>query len=416
MGITSLIAAGGAQPNIAGSISTAFKEKRQREEQARQVSRQETQDIRGEEDRQLNREAKELDIKAANIDLLDDRKKRQFDSISEFTSSLEPTLNTAIESGDTSAVESSLVRRLGKLQDDKDAGLDVNLDETTEALAMVRAGDLEGLSQIVSETNRVSDFRRAKSASGRDLTAGQKNFNQLRNLRAVVSGSQTPEEKESAQASVNDFINILKTREKGFTETAGGVTELAEGVAETTEELAGAKEKGKKAAAVLVEKRDKMPKARFALRQIEDTTVFLESTIDETVRLIQENSAAGRVVFKDLPLSDQKTITENLATIRANVGFDKLQSMRDASPTGGALGQVSELENRLLQATSGSLDQNQKTDILIARLTGIKDNRSKVLNNQRKLFSEDFADVLGEELEDTGEAETISLDDFLGEE
>lgn len=46
-------------------------------------------------------------------------------------------------------------------------------------------------------------------------------------------------------------------------------------------------------------------------------------------------------------------------TIKANVGFDKLQAMRNASPTGGALGQVSERENLLLQATLGNLEQSQ---------------------------------------------------------
>lgn len=48
-----------------------------------------------------------------------------------------------------------------------------------------------------------------------------------------------------------------------------------------------------------------------------------------------------------------------LDTIRANVGFDRLQQMRDASPTGGALGQVSEFENRLLQSTLGNLEMSQ---------------------------------------------------------
>lgn len=47
-----------------------------------------------------------------------------------------------------------------------------------------------------------------------------------------------------------------------------------------------------------------------------------------------------------------------LDTIKANIGFDKLQEMRDSSPTGGALGQVSENENRLLQSVFASLEQS----------------------------------------------------------
>ena len=53
---------------------------------------------------------------------------------------------------------------------------------------------------------------------------------------------------------------------------------------------------------------------------------------------------------------DVKALTE---TIKANIGFDKLQAMRDASPTGGALGQVSNQEISFLQSTLNNLDQAQ---------------------------------------------------------
>ena len=52
-------------------------------------------------------------------------------------------------------------------------------------------------------------------------------------------------------------------------------------------------------------------------------------------------------------------LNQTLESIRANIGFDKLQEMRINSPTGGALGQVSDRENLLLQAVWGSLQQAQ---------------------------------------------------------
>lgn len=52
-------------------------------------------------------------------------------------------------------------------------------------------------------------------------------------------------------------------------------------------------------------------------------------------------------------------LKNRLETIKANIGFDRLQAMREASPTGGALGPVSDFENRLLQAVMGSLEQAQ---------------------------------------------------------
>lgn len=55
-------------------------------------------------------------------------------------------------------------------------------------------------------------------------------------------------------------------------------------------------------------------------------------------------------------------------TIKSSIGFDRLQQMRDESPTGGALGQVSELELITLQSTLGSLDLNQSDEALIQNL------------------------------------------------
>ena len=96
---------------------------------------------------------------------------------------------------------------------------------------------------------------------------------------------------------------------------------------------------------------------------------------------------------------DQKVGTgklkNELETIKANVGFDKLQRMRDNSPTGGALGQVSELENRLLQAVNGALDPAQ-SDQLRENLKSIKELYAQVIAEKRKAFALDFGDMAGE--------------------
>ncbi len=66
-------------------------------------------------------------------------------------------------------------------------------------------------------------------------------------------------------------------------------------------------------------------------------------------------------------------VAKTLDTIRANVGFDKLQQMRESSPTGGALGQVSEMENRLLQSVLGNLTQSQSEAQFRYNLTRLED-------------------------------------------
>ena len=57
--------------------------------------------------------------------------------------------------------------------------------------------------------------------------------------------------------------------------------------------------------------------------------------------------------------SKARDLRNTLETIKANIGFESLQAMREASKTGGALGQVAVQELTALQAILGSLDPSQ---------------------------------------------------------
>lgn len=70
-------------------------------------------------------------------------------------------------------------------------------------------------------------------------------------------------------------------------------------------------------------------------------------------------------------------LEENLKTIQANLGFKELQAMRDASPTGGALGQVALKELEFLQAALTSLSNRQSPEQL-------KTNLNKVVTHYTK--------------------------------
>lgn len=64
----------------------------------------------------------------------------------------------------------------------------------------------------------------------------------------------------------------------------------------------------------------------------------------------------------------------NLETLKANIGFGILQQMREASKTGGALGQVSERELGFLQDTLGSLNQGQSPESFRQNLLEIEES------------------------------------------
>ncbi len=73
-------------------------------------------------------------------------------------------------------------------------------------------------------------------------------------------------------------------------------------------------------------------------------------------------------------------------TIRSNIGFDRLQRMRDESPTGGALGQVAVQELNALQASLGSLSTAQSAGQLVRNLERLEEQYKKSM--QRILNTE----------------------------
>jgi hypothetical protein len=97
------------------------------------------------------------------------------------------------------------------------------------------------------------------------------------------------------------------------------------------------------------------------------------NTIDTALSQVGGGTAGlGGVIMKKLAGSEAVDLEANLETIQANLGFDQLQAMRDASPTGGALGQVSERELIALQSTVASLKQEQSPEQLRANINKIK--------------------------------------------
>jgi len=65
-----------------------------------------------------------------------------------------------------------------------------------------------------------------------------------------------------------------------------------------------------------------------------------------------------------LPGTNARNLQAKMATLKSNLAFDRLQEMRDNSPTGGAVGNVTEKELELLASTVASLDQGQSPDQL----------------------------------------------------
>jgi hypothetical protein len=83
-----------------------------------------------------------------------------------------------------------------------------------------------------------------------------------------------------------------------------------------------------------------------------------------------------------VPGTNSYDLRKTVDTVKANVGFDALQRMRESSPTGGALGQVAVQELNMLQASVANLDANQSKSEVEKKLKAVKkhyENWKKVM-------------------------------------
>jgi hypothetical protein len=127
--------------------------------------------------------------------------------------------------------------------------------------------------------------------------------------------------------------------------------------------------------------------------------VYMESAldaIDDAVTLVDKDSmfnptaGFGSETAKSIGGSDAADLEAALSTITSAVGFKRLQDMREASPTGGALGSVSERELSQLNAALGSISQKQSPEQLKKNLLKIKDHYQKAvdaINAQRIAYN-----------------------------
>lgn len=116
-------------------------------------------------------------------------------------------------------------------------------------------------------------------------------------------------------------------------------------------------------------------------------------------RLVPATGAGAFINF--LPYTDALELSTQLETIKANIGFDRLATMRERSKTGGALGNISNQEVAFLQATQGNLNQARTGENLRKTLISIEKNAI------------DRIGVVEKELENKAEELGITLDEIL---
>jgi hypothetical protein len=96
---------------------------------------------------------------------------------------------------------------------------------------------------------------------------------------------------------------------------------------------------------------------------------IVSQDIDRAISLLDEprwlpKTGLGAETLKGYGGTGAANLAGLLSSVEANVGFDALSAMRAASPTGGALGSITERELALLAATKGAITQSQSKEQL----------------------------------------------------
>ena len=117
---------------------------------------------------------------------------------------------------------------------------------------------------------------------------------------------------------------------------------------------------------------NKLAKARATRNTVSETITFIENNIDKIdqgVLRAWDGVGGFAQLLKFIPGSEARNLEALVATIKANVGFDQLLSIKAA---GSTLGQVSNIENALLQSTIASLDTLRDPQEILKSLKKIR--------------------------------------------
>ena len=152
----------------------------------------------------------------------------------------------------------------------------------------------------------------------------------------------------------------------------------------------GALEAAKKIEVAKAEMRLNQPKMEQALAGTIMKSDNLSNTLTRAIDRVGNLSAGYGSLLAYIPETQARNLKADIETIKANLGFAELERMRDASPTGGALGQVAVQELTYLQSAVANLDQAQSPDSLKRAMQDIKTTMKGYQTLREKAYEKDY--------------------------
>lgn len=129
-----------------------------------------------------------------------------------------------------------------------------------------------------------------------------------------------------------------------------------------------------------------------------DSSISNIDRFSDAVRSVANDPALGKItgiqgVFPNWPGGRAANVQARLDNVTSQAGFAVLQAMRDASKTGGALGQVSDFENRQLQNNLAALSRAQDEKQYREQLQKIIEWGDGVKQRLQAAYNQDYASI-----------------------
>lgn len=268
--------------------------------------------------------------------------------------------------GSLLGVEDPRLQQASIIREAQQQGFDVTTPEGLQQLAQffVQRGQPGLASQVAQQMQTMQTSALNQRKTQLDITKTEEDYNREKAFREAVSAL-APEDRTEE--------NIMQlAAQYGTTQTVMSSLASLTGKREATlarQEAAQAKIDEKKA--LQLEKQQGANQAALA------AIMPVMDSIEKAIPLVGMSTAGVGSLLSYIPGTDAKTLTGYIDTIKANLGFQQLQAMRQASPTGGALGQVAVKELEALQSTIANLDPKQSPDVLRQNLKKVRDHYIK---------------------------------------
>lgn len=135
------------------------------------------------------------------------------------------------------------------------------------------------------------------------------------------------------------------------------------------------------------------PKALGAYNTLDRKTDFILETLKKARGQVSGGlggSAGMNETMAGVPGTNARNLAATLDTLLANLGFNELAEMRANSPTGGAVGSLTERELNLLGSVMGSLDQGQDPTQLVGNIDRMILELEKAATERREAFQTQY--------------------------